>query len=105
MPRYDGCWGWRMNARIEHLPARSPSVEHSPRPIVQRPRRETVASPLHGGGIPRVLHIGRRTMSMNKRTVKFTQNTNSGHGAFGMGGQPTDDPRDQNSGGRKRADD
>jgi hypothetical protein len=44
-------------------------------------------------------------MSMNKRTVKLRKNTSSGHGAFGMGGQPTDDPRDQNSGGGKRADD
>jgi hypothetical protein len=42
---------------------------------------------------------------MNKRTVKLRKNTSSGHGAFGMGGQPSDDPRDQNSGGGKRADD
>jgi len=38
-------------------------------------------------------------MSMNKRDVKLKKNSNSGHGALGMGGQPTDDPRDINSGG------
>lgn len=31
--------------------------------------------------------------------------TSSGHGALGMGGQPSDDPRDSNSGGGFKADD
>jgi len=41
-------------------------------------------------------------MSSNRRDVK--KNTSSGHGSVGMGGDPGDDPRDQNSGGGKRVD-
>jgi hypothetical protein len=36
---------------------------------------------------------------------KSKDSTSSGHGALGMGGQPSDDPRDLNSGGGDRADD
>lgn len=42
-------------------------------------------------------------MSMNKRNGA-SKNTSSGHGSMGMGGDPGDDPRDQNSGGGKRVD-
>jgi hypothetical protein len=41
-------------------------------------------------------------MSANRRDSR--KNTSSGHGAAGMGGDPGDDPRDQNSGGGKRVD-
>ena len=35
---------------------------------------------------------------------KQGKNPSSGHGAVGMGGEPGDDPRDQNSGGGKCVD-
>jgi len=38
----------------------------------------------------------------NKSTVKDQDAKNSGHGALGMGGQPSDDPRDLEGGGEGR---
>jgi hypothetical protein len=38
----------------------------------------------------------------HQKSGKTDKNTSSGHGALGMGGQPTDDPRDLNSGGGDR---
>ncbi|MDB5352336.1 MAG: hypothetical protein JWN86_3583 [Planctomycetota bacterium] len=38
-------------------------------------------------------------MSQNNRG-RQTKNTSSGHGALGMGGQPSDETRDENSGGK-----
>jgi hypothetical protein len=42
-------------------------------------------------------------MSRNRRDSK--KNTGSGHAAMGMGGDPNDDPRDQNSGGKRMDED
>jgi hypothetical protein len=40
----------------------------------------------------------------NNRTIGQRKNTSSGRGSAGMGGDPSDDPRDQHSGGGKRVD-
>jgi hypothetical protein len=44
-------------------------------------------------------------MSNLPKEKRKRKNTSSGHGALGMGGQPSEDPRDLESGGGDRPDD
>jgi len=43
--------------------------------------------------------------NISSKNDSQTKNTSSGHGALGMGGQPTDDPRDLAGGGEGRVND